>query len=88
MFLWIRIHVRNPDPESGSRGKKMKNKFTPWCIFVIFVTLRHEIVQNSSMFYFKLGVEKLGTTLSANVLLWIQILIGSGFNDFMDQDPD
>jgi hypothetical protein len=34
--LWIRIRIGNPDPGSGSRGKKIKNFSGKMHILVIF----------------------------------------------------
>jgi hypothetical protein len=39
--LWIRIHIGNPYPESGSRGKKLRNFSGKMHFLVIFKKFYH-----------------------------------------------
>jgi hypothetical protein len=46
------------------------------------------MVQISSICYFKFLFKHLEQIFVFEVLLWIRIRIGSGFNDLVDPDPD
>jgi hypothetical protein len=91
--LWIRIRIqrlcgsgfalriRIPDPDSGARK---------WRKIITFLVNIIYVYKLLIYLTFKVPFLNLWKNLSAKVLLWIRIRIriGSGFNDFVDSDPD
>jgi hypothetical protein len=51
--LWIRIRIGNPDPRSGSRGKKVKKFQWKNALFIIFFILPLKSINSTNYLLLK-----------------------------------